>query len=161
MVVTLVVGLWATMGWSTRSGSAWDGEVLRTGTAEITDCRRAVSTMFLSHICTAEITWQQEVGVLPSNVGAAREPYRVWSPEPVSGTVEIETHRDYPLTRRGTPQEVITTPEHPAGSGRGWLGAAYAALVVLPLALGLVTLRILIALGIAPRGTPTGKPDHR
>ncbi|MGO1581849.1 MAG: hypothetical protein ACTHXO_01375, partial [Actinomycetaceae bacterium] len=131
-----------------RYGATWDSEVLRSGTADVTDCHRAFSAALLSHRCDATIEWTDEVAWDPRAVRPAEEPYTVWSVDEISGEQPVVTHRQQRSTRRGSHREVVATPEHPAGASSGWMVLGYAALVVLPGAAGVAAHRLLGAAGL-------------
>lgn len=150
MAVLLGVGIWAVQGVQPRLGMAWDADVLRHGSATITECRRAPSAAFLSYTCAAEVRWDEDADVLPRSVRPAEPPYRVWSTTDVTGEFSVVSHRRPPATRRGSAHEVLTTDEHPAGTSRGWIGLGYLAMLFIPIAGGVATHRILVAVGIAP-----------
>lgn len=161
VVVLLGAGIWLVQGVAPRLGMAWEGEVLRHGTATVTDCRRAPSAAFLSYTCAAEVMWDEDVAVLPRSVRAAESPYRVWSTTEIDGEHAVVSHRRPPATRRGSAREVVTTMDHPAGTSRGWIGLGYLAMLVIPVVGGVGSHRILVAMGIAPeprrRKSPSAK----
>lgn len=131
-------GFWVIQGASVHLGMAWEGDVLRTGTATVGDCRPSARALFLSQVCSADIVWDGDIE-LPRSVREAEAPYEVWSDVALTGEHPVVTHKGFPATRRGQPDEVITTVEHAAGANRGWLGLGYLAMFVVPAAGGILT----------------------